>query len=78
LPVETDQSFSVLSADPETMNFDCARENKIVVKDRNDIDARCGLTVYVDRPDSTIVTVICTQTFAIMREPNIYDVVLGA
>lgn len=35
-------------------------------------------TVYIDRPDCAIVTVVCSQTLAVVGEPDVDDVILGA
>ena len=40
--------------------------------------AEQGLTVNVYCPDGTVVAIICTQTFAIVGEPNVYNVIFRA
>ena len=35
-------------------------------------------TVDIDRPDCTIVTVVSSETLAVVREPDVDNVVLGA
>ena len=77
LPVETDHSFNVLSADPETMNFDCASKRFLRNVERRQSYGK-GLTVHINCQDCTIVTIIRTQTFAIVGKPNIDDMILRA
>ena len=35
-------------------------------------------TVYIDRPDCSVVTVVSSETLAVVREPDVDNVILGA
>jgi hypothetical protein len=74
LPVCTDQSRISLSADPETRKRDCA-----AYKIRAEKEARRGKdrsrTIDIYRPDSPVVAIVCPETFAIVREPDVDDVI---
>jgi len=77
LPDWTDHSLRVLSAEPETRNLDCADPGGSLGSRRTVGD--CGKrTVDIDRPDRSVVAVVSPETLAVVREPDVDDVVLGA
>ena len=41
------------------------------------IPGSLALTVDIDRPDSSDVSLVCSETLSIVREPGIDDVILG-
>ncbi len=71
-----------MSAEPETRNRDCAIgviSKSQVGEGRSNPGGRGETrTVDVYCPNSAVVSVICTKTLPIMREPDVDDVVFGA
>ena len=84
LPVWTDHSRISLSAEPETKKRDCAAGSisKSTHKRGKGGERRAGgreetRTVDVYCPDGAVVSAIGPETLAVVREPDIYDVVFG-
>ena len=77
LPDWTDHSLRVLSAEPETRNLDWAGPEGLLGS-RRTVGGGEKRTVNIDRPDRSVVAVVSSKTLAVVREPDVDDVVLGA
>jgi hypothetical protein len=64
----------VLSAEPVTMKRDCAGSYAVR---NNVIESLRTLTVNINGPYRAVVTVICPQTLAVVREPHVHGVVFS-